>query len=314
MLKKFLSKKEKTEFEEKEYEGPLNHQLLGSSNNLWAPGQVFENVFGVDSALLANNILLWQQFAFPKIPKGVVLSDYRWNFLFRLANRTLRPFPSFRVNLLMQVKRPEFKKGVNRHYAKNGISGDYWQFKLTLHQQIILDLLERKLGSDALVIYACASFHKFVELEKYISHGQLVSNSTFVKPSKLVKHKKWVYDQPGTTGIASSKIEKLNDLPFEEQLQNLFSIESNRIESTFDNALIYLQKLENISIEICSELPKNRIAQEFLKRRKLIVQFLDFYKTGLNINTDALRSFISFNLFTLLLDTTWLSIEDQKMI
>ena len=39
------------EFEEKEYEFPLNSQLLWGNQNIWSPGQVFEGNFGIDAAL-----------------------------------------------------------------------------------------------------------------------------------------------------------------------------------------------------------------------------------------------------------------------
>jgi hypothetical protein len=213
---------EATEFEEKEYENPLNHQLLLTSNNLWTPGQVFEKAFGIDSALFALSYDFWAINGINSIPEGVFLNTYNWDQLWKPSTRARKRFPSFKLNVLIQAKRPEYRLGTNSEYAKNGIKNHYWQFSVTKHQQEILEQVETKLASDALVTYACPTFHKFSELDTFISSGVLVSNSTFVKPSILAGHKRWVYDQPGTTGLGCSKIVKHSDRSLEQRLGGLF--------------------------------------------------------------------------------------------
>jgi hypothetical protein len=299
---------ELTEFEEKEYENPLNHQLLLSSNNIWTPGQVFEKVFGIDAAIFAMDYPFWKLFGSSTIPSGVSLDSYRWNYRWRFIHRTIKKFPSFKVNLLIQAKRPSYRFGINAQYAKNGIKNHYWQFKITPHQQRILEKLETKLGTDALVIYACPSFHKFAELDNFISNGNLVSNSTFVKPSKLKGHTKWVYDQPGTNGLACSKIDKQTDKKFEDQIEDLFSLTNNDITKSSDEVLSNLLRLENISLEICNELKdENPIAIAYLKRRQITID--DFNERNFqNINFDIYRSYSSFEIFTSILNTSWLTL------
>ena len=292
----------------------MNHQLLLSSNNLWSPGQVFEKIFGIDSAILATEISFWRLFGYTTIPTGTVLGNYRWNWLWRTITRSVRKFPSFKVNLLIQAKRPSYRYGINADYAKLGIKKDYWQFKLTLHQQKILEHLERKLGSNAFVVYACGAFHKFSDLDNYISSGQLAANSTFVKPSKLNGHSKWVYDRPGTVGLACSKIEKQYDEDFLTQLERLFSIVSNDKEASKDEALKNLLELEKISIEICNELQeKNPIAKAFIARQKQMTVALDDYTSPNQLrepqfNIQAVRCFLSFDIFTSTLNLSWTTI------
>ena len=60
------------EFEEKEYEIPLNTQLLLGNRNIWTPGQVFEGNFGIDAALEVTRGDFWQIVEFPHIPSGVI--------------------------------------------------------------------------------------------------------------------------------------------------------------------------------------------------------------------------------------------------
>lgn len=56
------------EFEEKEYEGPLNNELLLGDPRIWSPGQVFEKYMGIDSALFVGSQLFWE---FLEKPIGV---------------------------------------------------------------------------------------------------------------------------------------------------------------------------------------------------------------------------------------------------
>ncbi|WP_162549940.1 hypothetical protein [Hymenobacter nivis] len=297
---------EATEFEEKEYENPLNHQLLLKSNNLWTPGQVFEKAFGIDSALLALNYNFWAINGYDSIPEGVFLNTYNWDHLWTPSTRARQRFPSFKLNVLIQAKRPEYRLGINSDYANYGIKNHYWQFSVTKHQQEILEQVETALASDALVTYACPTFHKFSELDNHISSGGLVSNSTFVKPSILKDHKRWIYDQPGTTGLGCSKIERYSDISFEQQIQELFidrRIEIND-DSDTNQALQNLLQLEKIAISICEEVNQNNaIAAAFLRRRQILLPEIN----TIGVDVDAIRSFLTFKLFVSTTNTLWMT-------
>ena len=147
------------EFEEKEYEQPLNNELLVDNRNpLWTPGQVFEEHFGIDAALYATHTRFWRHFGYSNVPLGVILDHFRWGSIWRhVGNR--RQLPTFRLNLLLQTKRPHYRNGSNSKYAQYGISGQYWQFEKTDHQQRALEYLNRRLSNRALICYACAAFH-----------------------------------------------------------------------------------------------------------------------------------------------------------
>jgi hypothetical protein len=254
---------DKTEFEEPEYEGPLYNQLLSSSLNIWTPGRRFERVFGIDSAVLSQNHFFWSLFGQSAPLVGTSLRNYQWHFLWRFISRTIRPVPKFQVNLLIQSKRPADRKGVNGGYAAHGIRGEYWQFSMTPHQQKILLQLESKLGTDALVVYACPAFHKFEDLERHIENGQIIENSTFVKPHRLRGHSKWVFDKPGTAGLACSKIEEHSDKPFFSMLQEAFEVRGNE-KREYSN--YYYSQLVRVVDQICDE-ESNTIGIKIFKRR-----------------------------------------------
>jgi len=299
---------EKAEFEEPEYEGPLYNQLSNGSLNLWTPGRRFERIFGIDAALLSNNQYFWSLFGQSTANIGTSLRDYNWHFLWHLIRRRFRPVPSFTVNILIQSKRPEYRSGVNSTYSINGIKGAYWQFHITKHQQKILEKLETKLGSEALVVYACPVFHKFDDLELHISNGQIIENSTFVKASVLTNHSKWVFDCAGTSGLACSEIKKHTDIPFETMVNNLKdkSQQSDKENSNFDR----LMKIVN---EICSEEEKNPLVKAFLRRNKNLREFFNSTRKEITDELidkeyDNFINFMSFAQFTATTNTKWFTI------
>ena len=88
------------EFEEKEYEQPLNNELLVQSGNaLWSPGQVLERHFGFDCALLSTHPFFWSLLGYPSPLSGVMLNDFTWGRIWREIGYS-RPLPSFNTNLL----------------------------------------------------------------------------------------------------------------------------------------------------------------------------------------------------------------------
>jgi len=102
------------EFEEKEYEQPLNSEL--GNHNLWSPGQVFESVVGFDAALKATNWrfwLLWGKWEIFKIRKGIILDWEIWDIIEK--RWTDKTFPKFKFNLFVQHKVPEYMKTKNSY-------------------------------------------------------------------------------------------------------------------------------------------------------------------------------------------------------
>jgi|APLak6261702949_1056265.scaffolds.fasta_scaffold06043_1 hypothetical protein len=298
---------QKTEFEETEYEGPLYNQLLNGSLKLWTPGRRFERFFGIDAALFSNNIYFWNLFAQITPINGVIIRNYNWNLLLRFINRLYkRPFPNYNTNVLIQSKRPKHRSGINPAYSIHGIKGQYWQFEITKHQQVILEQLEIHLGSNALVVYACPAFHTFDDLDKYTENGQIVENSTFVRVGALANHSKWVYDKPGTKGLACSKIKEHSDISFNEMINKL------RVENKSENAANYTN-FSNIINIICNDNKDNPIIRAFVRRNNTLKEILYFIKQDLDnqFNDKYYNNFIdymTFAQFVATLNTKWYQI------
>lgn len=294
------------EFEEKEYEHPLNVELLCDNRNpLWTPGQVFEKHFGIDAALHATHPRFWKLFGYPYIPHGVILDHFRWGRIWRQTGHR-RQLPTFQTNLLLQTKRPHHRVGTNAKFAKYGITGQYWQFEKTEHQQKALEYLHCRLSNRALICYACAAFHSLTDLYSHINNQTLVDNSTFVQVHRMANHDKWVYNQPGTVGIACSEIEKIEDKNFRDQIKGL-SKQNKEDNSPLQNLL----ELEKSVIGITEELgQKNSVANEFYRRQQIIAK-----EIGDNLNSakdvQALKAYLTFATFCDLTNTTWFTIGDE---
>ena len=295
------------EFEEKEYEQPLNVELLFDTKNLlWTPGQVFEEHFGIDAALSSGDPRLWILFGYPDIPKGVILNNFRWGYIWRNTHNK-RELPTFQTNLLLQTKRPDHRKGNNASFTKHGIRGQYWQFEVTKHQQEALEKLYDKLNNRALVCYASAAFHSHKDLFQYIESQSLVDNSTFVKVNRMVKHKKWVYNQAGSVGIACSEIEIIQD----DDFRHLIALASKGNDSE-RNPLDNLLSLEKSTIQAIIEInDKNPIKIEFNRRQKLMSDVFSRINMANIENAPAVKAFWTFNTICTLTNMTWFPIGQE---
>ena len=103
------------EFEEKEYEIPLYVELADGSPYIWSPGQVLEKSLGLDGTQFTRNSTFW------RIVGRLGSSGISLNSL--ASNMVHRQLPTFRCNLMLQVKRPQCLQRRVRGYS--GISPDY---------------------------------------------------------------------------------------------------------------------------------------------------------------------------------------------
>lgn len=251
------------EFEEKEYEGPLNHELLASDPRFWPPGQVFEKHMGIDAALMVSSPLFWHAVGFSHPLVGVVLNDLCFGYIWSKVGRK-RKLPTFATNLFLQVKRPEFLSRSNHSVP---IYGPHYRFNIKPHQQIALGRLAKKLGHRGRVFYAAPVFHTHDELYRLTVRQELAQNSNFAPIHRLDVHKRWLYSRPGASGIGHSKPEKIDEPSFPDQLNDLemMSIEfDNRKRDTI------LEDLQFVARAIQSSVRETRqsspISQEYLRR------------------------------------------------
>lgn len=250
------------EFEEKEYEGPLNHELLLGDPRIWSPGQVFEKHMGLDSALFVWSQLFWESLGYKHPLLGVVVNDLRFGHIWRRTNRK-RMLPSFATNLFLQVKRSEC---MIRSNYKIPLYSPYYRFSIKPHQQLALAKLSRKLNHRGLVMYAAPVFHTHEELYEAVRSRSLVANTNFANIDRLNGHDRWNYQRAGCSGVAHSEPERIEMPAFQEQLTGLeaMSIEfDNRRRNTLEEDLVFVFKAMRASaLETQDESP---ISREYLR-------------------------------------------------
>lgn len=256
------------EFEEKEYEGPLNHELLASDPRIWPPGQVFEKYMGIDSALMVMSPLFWQAVGFSYPLPGAVLNDLRFGHVWRQVGRK-RKLPTFATNLFLQVKRPEF---LSRSNSSVPIYGEHYRFSIKAHQQLALCCLAKTLGHRGRVFYAAPVFHTHNELYRLTERKELVKNSNFAPIHRLDGHERWLYSRPGVKGIGHSEPEKIEEPSFSDQLNDLeaMSIEfdNRRGDTTLEDLKFISQAIQSSVRESSHSSP---ISREYLRRTEPLI-------------------------------------------
>ena len=285
------------EFEEKEYEIPLYMELVASASNIWPPGQVLEEHFGFDAAVLATGLGFWSRLGFPVPLEGVVMDHLNWGFIWRRVGHRRR-LPTFGTNLMLQVKRPQFLRRRTRGLASKGLSNPYWRFPIREHQQQALARVASKLGHRALVAYACAAFHELSTLYQCIEHQGLVDNSTFVKAQRLHNHSYWAFDCPGTSGCCCSDPEDVSDKPFLDQVRVLAEMDAE-VEPSQENILHALEDLAQNLLAVCKEEArhKNPRAVEALRLHPRIEDIRKEISVDSEREERAVRAFATVALF-----------------
>jgi hypothetical protein len=239
------------EFEEKEFETALLHQLSVENNRLWSPGQVLEKKLGYDFSLLCNDIGFWAAHKSWPAPPGVLAPQP--------ANAPNKTLPNFALNLFVQVKRPMSRVRLTKKLKAHGIASPYWKFEIKKDQQLLLENLSSLIKADGLVCYAAPVFHTSNELYFYITAGSLVSQSTFPHADMLIGHKAWNYSKPGVIGVANIDPVAYELPSLDEQLSDLCRQRADRLESNPREELSMLASRVNEAVSNLGSTRNERV-------------------------------------------------------
>ncbi len=199
------------EFEEHSYEAPLYNQLERGNPYVYTPGQVLENKVGFDRGLFVSQMALWQTLGYKNPLQGAALAYYDWPYAWG-PSHPRGQLPKFRLNLFLQAKRPVYYQRRPRSLKSiHGMSGPLWSFRVTQHQQKLLEVLAQKTGRRAHVAYAAAAFHTKSDLFGHTTGRTIVQNSTFPSVRVLSGHDAWYYWMAGATGAANPKPENIEE-------------------------------------------------------------------------------------------------------
>ncbi len=290
------------DFEEKEYEIPLYVELADGSPYVWSPGQVLEKRLGLDGTQFTRNSTFWRIVGRSlSTPSGIAL-----DLIAPTLNIFHRRLPSFRCNLMLQVKRPNYLKRRTLGYSGNS---PYYRFTIDNDQQSVLANLAKNVGNRAYVGYASPAFSKSADLYWNTIHSSLISNSIFINAIPLTGHKHLAYLGPGTSGHAYSEQSDINEEPFLTVLEKLAHVDnewksSNEHETSQNMATEALGDLNEKIRAVCDEesKAKNTIARDTL----LWMSYLDS-SWGKEIHS-AIRHFSNIQLFCSIYSLLWFTV------
>lgn len=214
----------KCEFEEKQFEQLLNNQLILKKHLLYPPGQVLEKTLGFDAALYTQDFDFWYHFPRRRRnpPSGLRIDREWWRELDHVIDHF---FPKYKFNVFIQHKRPSYMTS-KASKAWSHWEKPYFSYDLTPHQQKALEELESKIGTQAIVVYACPAFYKLKELWEASEQGNLIKRTNFAQPSKLAGHGRYTYVEAGNSGRAYSDPEDILSFDFSERIDNLIEARS----------------------------------------------------------------------------------------
>jgi len=240
------------EFEEKQYEFPLDMELV-EGQKVFIPGSVFEHSLGTDAALFTRNLRFWRPwfswYSFWRLwRRGVYLRPEYWDAIRNELDSDR--FPRFKFNLFLQYKRPEY---ISSHRGKEYRQWrqPYFRYAIKEDQQRRLYELEQRVSPNALVVYACAAFWRLTHLWEFQKHRRLVDNSNFVQPHVLQGHRRYTFANPGGSGIAFSEPVKVKELNLRQALGQM-----REREPVFRSNSEFLSKLSWQINEVLKVLPE----------------------------------------------------------
>lgn len=286
------------EFEEKEYEIPLYVELADGSPYVWSPGQVLEKLLGLDGIQFTKNSTFWKIFGRSlNIPSGVKLNSVASGL------NITRQLPTFRCNLMLQVKRPQYLQ--RRVGGYSGIS-PYYRFKIEIAQQSVLENLARKVGNRAFISYASPAFYKLTELYRHTLNSRLVSQSTFIRVIRLEGHRHWAYFKPGTSGQALSEPEFIQEEPFVDELGRLARVDEawksqNDAKNSISLITEDLRELAEAIRAVCVE--ESKYQTPFSRD---VIEWMDIMESSWDKETHAtIRYFSTIQVFCSVFGVLW---------
>ena len=297
-----------SDFEEKEYEGPLYNQLEKNTNLLWQPGQVFENAIGVDRCVYIDDMSIWKHLGFHSIPLGVSLPRYNWDYIW-LSRGKKKKLPNFKLNLFIQAKRCE--KGNVPTKIKPYKFGRYcYKFNIVSHQQIALERVSLNLKNRALVVYAAPMFSKQTELYKHTVNSSIIENSTFPDINKLSGHSTWYYNHK-VNGVANVEPKSIEvDSLFNRINEFISEFASVQTENSESSELISLR--DKIYRSFTAEEFENDSKTAFLFNKKDELQnYFSYYDILDGEDREIIISYYEITLFTLVYNLNWFVIGSR---
>lgn len=232
-------------------------ELAARASIIYSPGQVFENIVGIDAALFSKNPdfwklwdkKLWWQLFFQPYRRGIVIERKWWDQLKQGLDD--ERFPKFKFNVFIQHKRPEFIS-TSRGSEYKDWNQPYFRYDLDPNQQNNLYRLEQKVSSQGIVVYGCPAFWQFRELWFFVASGSLVDNSNFARPYDLNGHQRYTFVGSGKNGKVFSEHANIEGFSLLERINSMF-----KQASDFGSNTDFIYSLSNRIAAVVEESDKD---------------------------------------------------------
>lgn len=235
---------------------------LASKRRIYTPGQKLENKLGIDAAIFSGNPEFWKLWKGNSgLRSGLILTPDLWDRIEKTVNSDF--FPEFKFNLFVQHKRPEYIfSPLGAEYPFWG--QPYFRYDTVDNQQETLYKLERRVSAEAIVVYACPSFWRRVDLWSYID-GKLVENSNFVRPTDLQGHGRYTFVRGGRFGRAFSRPAEIPSLDILAKIDRMFEKDIR-----FENNTQFLRKLATTIRAVIKEESDPETREDFFSVERAI--------------------------------------------
>lgn len=207
--------------------------------------------------------------------------------------------PRFRLNLFLQAKRPAYYKGKPRTLSTiHSLDAPLWAFRITDHQQRLLETLADKTRGRAHVAYASAAFHTNSALFTHTKCRTIVQNSTFPSVQALSGHEAWYYQGPGSQGAANPDPESIEQPPLLERIRTL----AREAEPQAPGNLAWLDTLAGNVIGAAGAVERaDAVNVQFFDDLQTLDRLAERYDLR-----PSLRAYAQVVLFTIRFDLNWL--------
>jgi hypothetical protein len=247
----------KSNFDEELYKFFLTREIV-HSGEVDFPSRNNENISGIDAMMLSYNQDFWGLFG--RLRTGLIVENELWDGIQQNIDGIQHDIDKieikskFHANVFLQFKVPDFITTSNG--TEYGLwNQSYYRYKINKNQNNSLSVLENKVGSTALVAYACPATNKYDMLKQYDNNNSVAINSNFARPSEFVGHSAYTFIAADLDGKAHSKISEIKPLKLFDEIKKLDSSESFENNSDF---ILNLASMMNSTVHESDKLTQTK--------------------------------------------------------
>lgn len=197
------------DFKEKTYEKYFSNEIARLTDTTFSPDQVDEGLLGFDDAFLVPIDWLRAHAFYFRASRGARMSGIRIQDHADLIAEFEHRMPPFHFNLFVQYKRPEYVRSHSALEWPNWRTA-YFRYRITPHQQTLLDELDGRARGRAATVYASPAFWKATDLWARVKNSTIVASSNIACVARLRGHGHYTYRDAGSRGLGHSETSEIS--------------------------------------------------------------------------------------------------------